>query len=71
MEHLGMFIADRPDLKRLSLAPKKVREMLKWANKERYISLTLFNKTRFYSSDDLVKAEMWAEKLGKNFLKNY
>lgn len=68
MKHLQTFLLEHPEYSLLSNEQERVRNLLLWANKKRYISLTkAVNGVYVYTQLDLEKAKMWAEKENKKW----
>jgi hypothetical protein len=66
MTLMEIFINDHPELKKVDEC--EYADILVWARKNKYISLTEFEGTLFYTEENLETAIMWAEK--KEIIRN-
>lgn len=60
MYQLQVYMNDHPELKRVSQSEHS--DILKWAERKRYIKLKRFGKILFYTDQDLETALMWSVK---------
>lgn len=64
--HLMVFLTEHPEYTLLADATERDRALLLWAHERRYITLSQTPVGGYcYTKLDMEKAQMWAEKEGK------